>query len=97
MNRAQESLYVSSFQPKKGKLLSGSRGGCWLKRLKISKNGSTALLIYASPPIPHLSLSIFVSLHTAALIPAGEEVQFGFGHSHSVCLPTQHGTGLSGE
>lgn len=78
-------------------VLSGSHGGSRLKRLKISKNGSAALLIYASPSIPHLSLSIFVSLHTAALVPAGEEVQFGFGHSHSVCLPAQHGTGLSGE
>lgn len=37
------------------------------------------------------------SLSAAPVVPPGEEVQFGPGDSHSVCLPAKHSSGLSGE
>lgn len=42
-------------------------------------------------------LPIFSSLSLVALVPTGEEVQPWFGHSHPVCPPAQHSTGLFGE
>lgn len=52
------------------------------------------IILYYTLSLPHPCL---LSLYTAAFVPSGEEVQFGFGHSHSVCLPAQHSTGVSGE
>uniref|UniRef100_A0A3Q3GPE0 Protein tyrosine kinase 2 n=1 Tax=Labrus bergylta TaxID=56723 RepID=A0A3Q3GPE0_9LABR len=63
--------------------------------------------VYNSPDKPSLPVAIKTCKNctsdsvrekflqeASAFVPPGEEVQFGFGLSHSVCLPAQHSAGI---
>lgn len=68
---------------------------CTLGEVRVERVLPHTASVEATVSLP--SLHPRVSLYTAALVPSGEEVQFGFGHAHSVCLPAQHSAGISGE